>query len=165
MQQAKAKLSDVLLWCGVTRGTGETAGGHSSRSDNAMRRMILGSGSRDSRWYQCATSPPPEPRAFPGPRRDLVWRPCPTRPVLPPSTARLRPVNRWQLQSHRISKLSSFQTGDLEGNWELAGRCIFCVVHFLSPAFFTFSALCPSTYTTLSLLSVFFHQAVQCRVG
>lgn len=106
-------------------------GGHSSRSDNAMRRMILGSGSRDSRWYQCA---PPAPGA-PG----VSWPQAGPGLVTSSNRTDSAAVHRSTPACHESmaasippnlhGKLSSFWTGNLEGNWR--GAASF-VVYFLA---------------------------------
>lgn len=115
----------AVLWRGARDGRdGQTAGGAEVTALGLIMRCgewILGSGSWDSRWYQCA---PPEPRAFPGPKRDRFGD-----LVQPGRFCHGRPLDSGSNPTTSPWKLSSFRTGNLEGNWR--GAASF-VVHFLA---------------------------------
>lgn len=143
-------------------------GGHSSRSDNAMRRMILGSGSRDSRWYQCA---PPAPGA-PG----VSWPPSGTwfgDLVQPDRFCRCPPLDSGlsRIDGSFNPTKSPWEAKlflDGESGGELAGSCIFCraFLGFLSTAGTHFSTLCLDACHLLWRHVVHPRkppQAVQCR--
>lgn len=106
-------------------------GGHSSRSDNAMRRMILGSGSRDSRWYQCAPPAPGAPGvSWPQAGPGLVTSSNRTdSAAVHRSTPACHDSMAASIPPNLHGKLSSFWTGNLEGDWR--GAASF-VVHFLA---------------------------------
>lgn len=114
----------AVLWRGARDGRdGQTAGGAEVTALGLIMRCgewILGSGSRDSRWYQCAP-PPRSPGRFLAPsgtglvtlsnRTDSATVDRSTPAPIPPH--------------HHIS-MEAKLFSDRESGGELAGSCIFC---------------------------------------
>lgn len=137
-----------------------TAGGAEVTALGLIMRCgewILGSGSRDSRWYQCA--PPRSPGRFLAPSgTSLVDSAAVHRSMAAP------------IPPHHHISMGANLFSDRESGGELAGSCIFCraFLGFLSKAgtgsFFNTVSRCMSSFVTARRPPPEPPQAVQCRV-